>query len=160
MMTTSNLTIVEWYHVVDCQSPRTQSADTQPLLLDCSRRPDTMVRHSNSGFDERIVENTAYDCPPTSIQTRVPWTQQKYVLRRLLHSPVFPRTLLNIGHNNLAKLTDSLRLYNKVYPAVPRYGHLTSKTSVSCFSPADWLISSHVTLIVAGIAPMVAMIAV
>ena len=89
-MMTTNLLVVELYNVVDRQSPRTQSADTQPLLLDCSRRPETMVRHSSSGFDERILvsaqvapENTAYDRPPTSInKTRVPlnsaqnWPQQ------------------------------------------------------------------------------------
>ena len=66
-MMTTNLTVVELYNVVDRQSPRTQSADTQPLLLDCSRRPSSDVDQHKSSL------NSAKLRPPTTVtQLSVP----------------------------------------------------------------------------------------
>ena len=153
MMTTTDLTIVEWYHVVDRQSPRTQSADTQPLLLDCSRRPDTMVRHSNSGFDERFRRRSTQEFPELSkIRPPTIITQSSVPQNTAQHRP--------------RQFGQSSRLFSTVKQCLfcrsairPLKRKQTSKTSVSCYSPADWLISSHVTLIVAGIDPINATIA-
>ena len=80
MMTTPNLTIVEWYHVVDRRSPRIHTADTQPLLLDCSRRPLKRWYDAPNQASTSELQKHSIDRPPTTV------TQ-------------FPRTLLNIGHD-------------------------------------------------------------
>ena len=138
MMTTMDLTVVEQYNEDDRQSPRTQSADTRSLPLDCSRLPVTMERLSNSGFDKRVLvstqvapENTANDRPPTSEnQTRVP----------LNSAQLGP---LQLG------LPSRLHRLKVRYILSCLSGQFTNchyKTETFCwnhFRDADWLISSH-----------------
>jgi len=111
MMTTTDLTVVEQFNVDDRQTSRTQSADTLPypwtavdiawpktlqfrtsMPLISTTSNQTAISRANASCST----NTANVRPPTlNNQSRVPlkfWTQ------------------LNMGHNSLATLVDSLRL--------------------------------------------------
>ena len=141
MTTTTDLTVVEQYNVDDRQSPRTQSADTRPLPLDCSRLPVTTERLSpiQASTSEILYQHKLLQK-----------TQQMTVLRRQKTRREFPWTQLNIGRYNLASLVNSLRLKVKLfYTADPAVGHSISMFKLKLLDwnhiVANWWTRSHLT---------------
>jgi len=104
------------------------------LPLDCSRYlPETMEWLSTSGlrchwFRQRAVRQRTLE------RTQDALTQEMFVLWRQIIRLEFPWTQLNIGHNTLPSLVDSLRLKGSIfYTADIPVSHRTSITKQKLF---------------------------